>query len=150
MHQGKQKYLYSPSIHGAFRSCEFVDVITTKLEITCILQSNSTSILNVGTVTYLLIILRERYAISFHIPMLICLVTRQNKNIKFPLNTHFDFMFSQVLRFLQNNCPLTLDSNYHLKKQSQVYELHQLYYGLFVYYKVLEIYLSALQCVYLL
>lgn len=41
--------------------------------ITCILESNSTSILYMGTTDYLLIVLKEQCVKSFHIPLLICL-----------------------------------------------------------------------------
>ena len=41
--------------------------------ITCILESNSTSILYMGTAGYLLIVLKERCVKSFHMPLLICL-----------------------------------------------------------------------------
>ena len=55
--------------------------------------SNSTCILNMETPTYFVFVLRERIVMSFHIPMLMCLVSRviydvpskgRITNIRFP------------------------------------------------------------------
>ena len=47
----------------------------------CVLESNSTSILYMGSIADLLFVLKEMYVKSFHIPMLISLYTHRKGRI---------------------------------------------------------------------